>query len=89
MLTWQCDVTLGLTWQDAKRSRRVERVGRVGERGNWRVRRVADINGAWMRVAARAREIETSAGACDVVSSRSWLGFAQDWLFCLSMPFLW
>ena len=60
MLTWQCDVTLGLTWQDAKRSRRVER---VGERGNWRVRRVADINGGWMRVAARAREIETSAGA--------------------------
>ena len=63
MLTWQCDVTLGLTWQDTKCSRRVERVGRVGERGNWRVRRVADINGAWMRVAARAREIETSAGA--------------------------
>ena len=28
-------------------------------------------------------------GACDVVFGRSWLGFAQDWLFCLSMPFLW
>ena len=37
VLTWQCDITLGLTWQDAKRSRRVERVGRVGERGNWRM----------------------------------------------------
>ena len=28
-------------------------------------------------------------GACDAVSSCSWLGFARDWLFCLSMPFLW
>ena len=28
-------------------------------------------------------------GACDAVSSRSWLGFVRDWLFYLSMPFLW
>ena len=28
-------------------------------------------------------------GACEAVSSRSWLGFSQDWLFCLPMPFLW
>ena len=28
-------------------------------------------------------------GACDAVSGRSWLGFARDWLFCLSMPVLW
>ena len=28
-------------------------------------------------------------GACDAISSRSWLGFARDWLFCLSMSFLW
>ena len=28
-------------------------------------------------------------GACDSVSGRSWLGFARDWLFCLSMPVLW
>ena len=28
-------------------------------------------------------------GVCDAVFSRSWLGFAQDWLFYLSMPFLW
>ena len=28
-------------------------------------------------------------GACDAVSGCSWLGFAWDWLFCLSMPFLW
>ena len=28
-------------------------------------------------------------GACDVVSGRSWLGFARDWLFCLSMPIVW
>ena len=28
-------------------------------------------------------------GACVSVSGRSWLGFARDWLFCLSMPVLW
>ena len=28
-------------------------------------------------------------GACDAVSGRSWLGFARDWLFYLSMPFIW
>ena len=28
-------------------------------------------------------------GTCDAVSDRSWLGFARDWLFFLSMPFLW
>ena len=38
---------------------------------------------------ARAREAETSGGACDVFSGRSWLGFAWDWLFCRSMPFIW
>ena len=46
----------------------------------------------WRRVTmrgARAREAGTSAGACDAVSGRSWLGFALDWLFCLPMPFLW
>ena len=51
-----------------------------------------ETDGAWMRVAARgarAREAETSAGACDVVSGHSWLGFARDWLFCHSMPLLW
>ena len=37
---------------------------------------------------ARKRVAGTD-GVCDAVSSRSWLGFAQDWLFCLSMPFLW
>ena len=28
-------------------------------------------------------------GACAAVSSRSRLGFARDWLFCLPMPCLW
>ena len=53
------------------------------------VRRVAGTSGAWRRVAARgarAREAETSGGACDAVSGRSWLGFAWDWLFCIFMP---
>ena len=27
--------------------------------------------------------------ACDAVSGRSWLGFARDWMFCLSMPVIW
>ena len=38
---------------------------------------------------ARVREAETLGGACDAVSGRSWLGFARDWLFYLSMPVLW
>ena len=68
---------------------------RVSARGLARVgsvRRVAGTDDAWRRVAAlgvRAHEAKTSAGACDSVSGRSWLGFAWDWLFCLSMPFLW
>ena len=61
--------------------------------GAWgRVRRVADIDGAWRRierVLVRQKVQPTRRGACDAVSGRSWLGFARDWLFCLSMPFLW
>ena len=63
--------------------------GAHGQAWDWRV---ADTGGAWWRVAAcgvRAREAGTSAGAYDVVSGRSWLGFARDWPFCLPMPFLW
>ena len=55
--------------------------------------RAREVRGRYQRrMAARgahAREVETSAGACDAVSSRSWLVFARDWLFCLSMPVLW
>ena len=63
--------------------------GACGRAWNWHV---SDTSGAWWRVAAcgaRAREAGTLAGACDAVSSRSWLGFARDWPFCLPMPFLW
>ena len=28
-------------------------------------------------------------GACDAVSGHSWLGFARDWPFCLSMLVVW
>ena len=66
--------------------------GACGRAWDWRVRCVADTGGAWWRVAARgarAREAGTLAGACDAVSGHSWLGFAQDWPFCLPMPFLW
>ena len=38
---------------------------------------------------ARAREAETSGGACDAVFGPSWLGFARDWLCSLSMLILW
>ena len=63
--------------------------GARGQTWDWRV---ADTGGAWWRVAAcgaRPREAGTSAGACDVVSGCSWLGFARDWPFCLSMPIVW
>ena len=57
VMTWQCDLTLGLTWQYVKQSRRVwARGGHV----SWRVR---DTDGVWRREAARAREAESSAVA--------------------------
>ena len=59
---------------------------------DWRVRRVAGTDGAWRRVErmlVRQKLQPARGGACDAVSSRSWLGFARDWLFCLSMPVLW
>ena len=57
-----------------------------------RVRRMADTNGAWQRVECvlmRQKLQPAHGGTCDSISGRSWLGFAWDWLFCLSMPFLW
>ena len=45
--------------------------------------------GAWRRVLVRQKLQEARGGACDAVSGRSWLGFAQDWPFCLSMPVVW
>ena len=59
---------------------------------DWRVRRVARTDGVWRRVErvlVRQKLRLVRGGACDAVSGRSWLGFAQDWLFYLSMPFLW
>ena len=52
-----------------------------GARGKYR-RRVE-------RVLVRQKLQPAHGGACDAVSGRFWLGFARDWLFCLSMPFLW
>ena len=58
--------------------------------GAWgRVRRVAGTSGAWRHMLVRQKLQPAHGGACDAVSGRSWLGFARDWLFCLSMPFLW
>ena len=62
-LTWQCDVTLGLTWQYVKQSRRVGRV-----------KRVRDTNGAWRRVErmlVRQKFQAGRGGACDGVSGHS------------------
>ena len=66
--------------------------GARGRAWDWRVRRVADTGGAWWRVErvlVRQELQPARGGACDAVSGRSWLGFAQDWPFCLPMPFLW
>ena len=57
-----------------------------------RVRHVASTSGAWRRVEhvlVRQKLQPMRGGACDAVSGCSWLGFARDWLFCLSMPVLW
>ena len=54
--------------------------------------RVAGTDGVWRRVErvfVRQKLQPTCGGACDAVSGRSWLGFARDWPFCLSMPVVW
>ena len=52
-----------------------------------------EVRGRYQRrvehMLVRQKLLPASGGACDAVSGRSWLGFAQDWLFYLSMPFLW
>ena len=67
--------------------------GREAAAGTWRrMRRVAGTDGTWRhveRVLVRQKLQPARGGACDAVSGRSWLGFARDWLFCLSMPVLW
>ena len=64
VLTWQCDITLGLTWQAAKRSRRVGCVWRVrsvglARRGAWRARQILAARGSacsWGRNFSRRME---------------------------------
>ena len=56
------------------------------------VRRMTGTGGAWRRVErvlVRQKLQPARGGACDAVSGRSWLGFARDWPFCLSMPVVW
>ena len=68
---------------------RVERMSECGT-GVWGC--VVDTDDAWRRVdhvLVRQKLQPAHGGSCDAVSGRSWLGFARDWLFCLSMPFLW
>ena len=58
----------------------------------WRVGRVAGTDGAWRRVErafVRQKLQAACGGTCEAVSGRSWLGFARDWMFCLSMPVIW
>ena len=70
-------------------------MGCVGERGlarGGRVRHVAGTDGTWRRVEhvlVRQKLQPARGGACDAVSGRSWLSFARDWPFCLSMPIVW
>ena len=62
---------------------------RVSARGLVRVGRVEDTSGAWRRMLVRQKLQPARGGACDAVSGRSWLSFARDWTFCLSMPVVW
>ena len=58
--------------------------------GAWQV--LTARGGAWRRVErvfVRQKLQAARGGACDVFSGRSWLGFARDWMFCLSMPVIW
>ena len=53
---------------------------------------MAGTDGVWRRVECvlvRQKLQPACGSACDAVSGHSWLGFSRDWLFCLSMPFLW
>ena len=61
-------------------------------RGLAHVWRVAGTSDAWRRVErmlVRPKLQPARGGACDAVSGHSWLGFARDWPFCLSMPIVW
>ena len=69
-------------WQEEKQQQAGGARGLAREargRYQWRVERVL----------VRQKLQPARGGACDAVSGRSWLGFARDWLFCLSMPVLW
>ena len=55
--------------------------------GAWQT--LTACGGAWRRVFVRQKLQEARGGACEAVSGRSWLGFARDWMFCLSMPVVW
>ena len=53
---------------------------------------MAGTDGAWRRVErvfVRQKLQAARGGACEAVSGRTWLGFARDWIICLSMPVIW
>ena len=83
---------LGLTWQKEKQQQCVWCVSARGLAHVGGVRHMADTSGAWQRVEhvlVRQKLQPARGGACDAISGRSWLGFAWDWPFCLSMPVVW
>ena len=48
-----------------------------------------EARGKYQRRVLVRQKLQPACGdACDAVSSRSWLGFVRNWLFCLSMPVL-
>ena len=58
--------------------------------GEWQA--LTAHGGTWRRVErvfVRQKLQAARGGACEAVSGRSWLGFALDWMFCLSMPVIW
>ena len=78
VLTWQCDVTLGFTWQYVKWSRRVRHVGA------WELA----CGSAWEILTtheARAREAETSTDRWRHVWCSFWLFLVG---FCLGLAIL-
>ena len=84
-------------WRGSVTSPRANVAGREAQQARvpreWEctsVRGACEARGRYRRrVLVRQKLQPAHGGACDIVSGRSWLGFARDWLFCLSMPFLW
>ena len=66
-------------WCDANWIRRVERVCAC---------ELLVAHGVCIRFVSQKLQV-VRVGVCPVISSCSWLGFAQNWPICHVMPLLW